>query len=203
MVSTQKKELRKTALKRRSQYSGKDRAEAAEQLTNQLLSLDVIKQAKTISAYVPFGGEINILPALGALLDSDGCACERVVMPRVVEKEDRLALHACKAELFTNVLGGGAFVEGYGGILEPPASWPEVSFDDVDVIIVPGVAFDRNCYRIGYGKGFYDRMLKQRKADSHVVGVIFDELFYDTLPLEEHDVAMDMVVSPNEILTRG
>ena len=203
MVSTQKKELRKNALKRRAQYSGKDRAEAAEQLANQLLTLTVIKQAKTISAYVPFGGEINILPALGALFDAEECAIERVVMPRVVEKEDRLALHECNSELFTSVIGGGAFVEGYGGILEPPASWPEINFEDVDVIIVPGVAFDRNCFRIGYGKGFYDRMLAQCKNDSHVIGVIFDELLYDTLPLEEHDVAMDMVVSPHEILQRA
>lgn len=200
MVANQKKELRKNALKRRAQYSGRDRAKAAELLADQLLTLDVIRNAKTISAYVPFGGEINILPALGALFDAEECALERIAMPRVVEKEDRLALHECKPEIFTSVVGGGAFVEGYGGILEPPATWPEIDFDDVDVVIVPGVAFDRNCYRIGYGKGFYDRMLSQRKKDSHVIGVIFDELLYDSLPLEEHDAAMDIVVSPHEIL---
>lgn len=197
-----KNNLRKDALKRRSQFSGTDRARAAEMLTDQLLSLEIIKRARTISAYVPFGGEINILPALGALFDSEDCVLTRVVMPRVAD-EERLTLHECSPSLFTDVLGGGAFVEGYGGILEPPASWTEVPFDEVDVIIVPGVAFDRNCYRIGYGKGFYDRMLCQRKPESKVIGVIFDELLYDDMPLEDHDVAMDLVVSPHEILTRA
>ena len=203
MVKQRKHELRKDALKRRSQFSGKDRARAAEQLADQLLTLDVLKHAHTISAYVPFGGEINILPALGALLESGESAVERVVMPRVVVEEDRLSLHLCDSKLFTDVLGGGAFVEGYGGILEPPASWTEVPFDEVDVIIVPGVAFDRDCYRIGYGKGFYDRMLGERKAGAPAIGVIFDELLYDALPLEDHDVAMDFVVSPHEVLARA
>lgn len=203
MVQHLKHELRKKALERRSGFSGKDRARAAEELADQLLKLSLFQNAKTISAYVPFGGEINILPALGALFDSDECALERVVMPRVVVNEDRLSLHQCSPKLFTEVLGGEAFVEGYGGILEPPATWPEVPFDEVDVIIVPGVAFDRNCMRIGYGKGFYDRMLGERKEDSTTIGVIFDELLYDALPLEEHDVAMDIVVSPHEVLVRG
>ncbi len=203
MVQHRKHELRKKALERRAGFSGRDRARAAEELADQLLSLPSLKQAKTISAYVPFGGEINILPALGALFDSEECALERVVMPRVVTGEDRLSLHLCSPKLFTEVLGGETFVEGYGGILEPPATWPEVPFDEVDVIIVPGVAFDRDCMRIGYGKGFYDRMLGQRREDSTAIGVIFDELLYDVLPLEEHDVAMDMVVSPHEVLIRS
>lgn len=203
MATLTKSALRKDALAKRSRFSGQDRARFGELLASQLLRLPVIQQAKTVSAYVPFGGEINILPALGALFECEDCAIERVVMPRVVVDEDRLALHVCDSRLFTDISAGGAFVDGYGGILEPPASWPEAPLDEVDVIIVPGVAFDRRCMRIGYGKGFYDRLLSRKRSDAASIGVIFDELLYDELPIENHDMAMDFVVSPHEILVRG
>ncbi|MBK5211106.1 MAG: 5-formyltetrahydrofolate cyclo-ligase [Coriobacteriia bacterium] len=194
-----KSELRKDALARRRSYDGDARTRAAKQLSLQLLSLPVLRSARTISAYVPFGGEINILPTLCDLLTAPDTSLERILMPRV-SGTDTLTMHLCDPSLFCGNHAGKSFIEGYGGILEPEEEWPIVAFSEADVVIIPGVAFDRRRKRIGYGRGFFDRMLPAKGGTATAIGVIFDDLLYDELPCEDHDVAMDIVVSPSEIV---
>lgn len=194
-----KSELRRDALARRRSYDGAARAKAAKQLSLQLISLPALRAARTVSAYIPFGGEINILPTLCDLLNAPGTSLERILMPRVSGPES-LTMHVCDPSLFCGNHVGRNFVEGYGGILEPEEEWPIVDFSEADVVIIPGVAFDRRRKRIGYGKGFYDRMLPGKGSTTTAIGVIFDDLLYDELPTEDHDIAMDIVVSPSEIV---
>lgn len=193
--------FRQAARARRGSLSPQERAEAGRLLSEQLCALDFIRNARVISGYVPFGGEINILTFVQDMLLDPTALLEKVAMPRV-EEPDKLHLHLCDPSLFCDPLGGGhAFVEGYGGILEPPATWEEVPFEEVDTLIVPGVAFDRTGRRLGYGKGFYDRLLAHRNPQATVVGVVFDELLFDEIPHEEHDMPMDYVVTPHEVIT--
>jgi 5-formyltetrahydrofolate cyclo-ligase len=71
---------------------------------------------------------------------------------------------------------------------------------DLDVIIVPGLVYDKKGYRIGYGKGYYDRLLKKTKALK--IGVCFDLFLVDHLPIEAHDEAVDIIVTDQQILMR-
>lgn len=77
------------------------------------------------------------------------------------------------------------------GILEPSGS----EFNDrasIDLIIVPGIAFDQNNYRMGRGRGYYDKLLETTKAVR--MGVCFNFQYFETIPVEEHDLPMDIVV---------
>ena len=77
------------------------------------------------------------------------------------------------------------------GIMEPQGSI-YTDYSNIDLIIVPGVAFDKNNNRMGRGRGYYDRLLKLANATK--VGVCFDFQFFDTVPVETHDIAMDAVI---------
>lgn len=85
------------------------------------------------------------------------------------------------------------------GILEP-VSEDRVGIEAIDLIIVPGVAFDRQCRRLGRGKGYYDRLLTKSAAVK--IGVAFDFQLVDEVPTESFDVSMDMVVTESELIIR-
>ncbi|HQG08910.1 MAG TPA: 5-formyltetrahydrofolate cyclo-ligase, partial [Dysgonamonadaceae bacterium] len=73
-----------------------------------------------------------------------------------------------------------------------------VDFDSIDLIIVPGVAFDRKLNRLGRGKGYYDRLLSQLKSPK--IGICFDFQLLESIPVEDWDIKMDMIVAQNEIV---
>jgi len=85
---------------------------------------------------------------------------------------------------------------GYG-IMEPRGD-DFVDYNKVDLVIVPGVAFDRKMNRLGRGKGFYDRFLPKLKAPK--LGICFDFQLLDKIPTEETDIKMDFLVSENELI---
>ena len=87
---------------------------------------------------------------------------------------------------------------GRFGILEPSAEAP-VPSGGWNIIIVPGVAFDRNGGRLGRGRGYYDRFLAQHR-EVFRAGVCFDEQVIASVPCESHDLRMDALVTPSEIL---
>lgn len=78
--------------------------------------------------------------------------------------------------------------------IEEPTGCDKISPDEIELVIVPGVAYDRKGNRLGRGKGFYDRLLSETKAAK--VGIAYDFQIIDEVPCEAHDVSMDMVISP-------
>lgn len=86
----------------------------------------------------------------------------------------------------------GQLSPGFKSILEPITS-ERASLAQVDAILVPGVAFDENCYRIGYGGGFYDRLLLKRTA--FAIGIAYEEQIVDKIPHESFDQRVDMIIT--------
>lgn len=82
--------------------------------------------------------------------------------------------------------------------IEEPTGDTLVDADDIELIIVPAVAYDRRGNRLGRGKGFYDRLLKSTKATK--IGVGYDFQLFDELPVEEHDVPMDVVITQKTVI---
>jgi 5-formyltetrahydrofolate cyclo-ligase len=114
-----------------------------------------------------------------------------LVFPRVA-KNYSLTLHACSAA----ELQPGAF-----GIPEPTEHHPPRELTQVQVVLLPGVAFDQRGGRIGYGKGYYDRLLAQRDATRpFLIGITFDETLYDELPTTSHDQRVDLIVTPSHVI---
>ena len=91
-------------------------------------------------------------------------------------------------------------VPGPARALEPPASSPSLPLDAIDLIVVPGVAFDARGGRLGRGRGHYDATLARLRPGTARVGLCFDEQVVDRVPVEPHDVPLDVVVTGSRVL---
>lgn len=92
---------------------------------------------------------------------------------------------------------------GYCGLLEPTENMVEAASEEIDVVLVPGVAFDSHGHRLGMGGGFYDRLLAGLPPGTVKIGLAFDEQIVEAVPREAHDVVLDAVVTPRRILRPG
>jgi len=92
-------------------------------------------------------------------------------------------------------------LSGRFGIREPATTCVAIPLEELDLVLVPGVAFDANGYRLGRGKGFYDRLLENFTGTK--IGIAFDEQIVDAVPAEKNDVAMDFVLTPTRYLAKA
>ena len=157
------------------------RASSVE-LTKRLQGWPVWESAVRICAFCALGDEPEILVPW-----PEG---KRLAMPLVEGNELSIHWVACREEL----------VPGKFGILEPCADTPSAGLS-FDLILVPGMAFDRKGGRLGRGRGYYDRFLAS--ASGFVAGVCFDDQIVQEVPREPHDARMDAVVTRSEIVLCG
>lgn len=182
-----KRSLREEMLLRRRHLAAATCLGRSLAAQRQLLSLPEFVAASTLALYCPTRNEVFTEEIFA-------CACrvgKRVAYPRV--RDAHLE--------FVAVTDPQALVPGAFGILEP-AGEDLVPITGLDLIVVPGVAFDREGHRLGYGKGFYDRALRH-VGSTVLVGLCFDFQLVDALPFEAHDVRMDMVVTDERTLLSG
>lgn len=183
-----KREARVRARAIRSSVETAAAVEAAVVLSRRLVELPELRRRGTVLlAYAALPEEIDPAVAV-AELAARGL---RTAYPRV-ESEGTLGLHLAHDD---------DLAEGRFGIREPLPSAPAIDPRAVDVVLVPGVAFDETCHRLGYGGGYYDRLLP-RLPHALRVGLAFDEQVVAELPCEEHDIRVDMVLTPSLTLWR-
>lgn len=128
------------------------------------------------------------------LIECAKAAGKRIAFPLCIENGG--------LRLFVPNNGADSFVSGSYGILEPkPEDSTEVFAEDIDLIIVPAVAFTKECGRLGQGGGYYDRLLK--KTGAFTVGVGYDFQLCESLPVEEHDMPLDCVALPGALFKKG
>jgi 5-formyltetrahydrofolate cyclo-ligase len=155
---------------------------ASTALCQRLAAWPVLCEAKHVLAYLAFRNEPNLdllferLPHISWLV------------PRIVQ-DNRMTLHRYDP---------ARLVRHHFGMLEPAADLPKADPATVDVVLVPGVAFDRHGGRIGFGGGYYDRFLLTTRGMR--VGIAFDECLADELPCDEHDQRMEWVATPSAII---
>lgn len=188
-----KAEARQAARARRKELDAAFRAEASAAIRNRILQLPEVQADATrnFALFASVGEEINLWPLLIELIRCKGS----VLLPRTIKTERRLAFHR------VSDLRVG-FIEAWGGIREPdPAAWPEtVEASPMDLIIVPGLTFDRRGYRIGYGGGFYDELLARPRA-CRAVGIVFSPLVSEVpLPTDAWDRPVDAVLTEKGLL---
>lgn len=152
-----------------------------ESLAKRLFAAPLWTNAKLPALYVSTGGEASTRAILAACF-AEGRA---VALPRVDGGEIRLHLVKSFAEL----------VPGKFGIEEPRADLPEVADTEPDLFLVPGVAFDLRGHRIGYGKGFYDRLLARTRAP--VVALAYRFQLVHRIPDESHDRPVHHLLTPD------
>ena len=143
--------------------------------------LSEYKTAETVFVYVSFDDEAKTEALiLKALFE------KRVVVPYCVDKEGTMI--ACEIKSLKDLKTGNF------GIKEPIN--PREYKGKIDFSVIPGLAFSKDGYRLGYGKGYYDRFLS--KIPCLKVGLTFDELTVDTLPYDEYDKKVDVIITPGK-----
>jgi 5-formyltetrahydrofolate cyclo-ligase len=166
-------------------------AEEAE-LIAQFPGLPGYSAANTVLLYMSaFAEEINTLPCLLHALR----AGKRVLCPRVQREENRMRLFQISS-LSANL------EPGILGIPEPRDGCVEVDVAEVDWALIPGLAFDCRCYRLGRGGGHYDRILPRMRPDASSWALGFNCQIATELPVEPHDVPIDGIATPLRIIDR-
>jgi 5-formyltetrahydrofolate cyclo-ligase len=143
----------------------------------------VWQNAKTIFFYAPLPEELDIWP----LLRDSLAAKKTTALPRFDAATERYL--ACEITDLTRDIGGGQF-----GIREPGGHCIAIPPNRLDLILVPGVAFDAHGRRLGRGKGFYDQLLATVRGTT--CGVAFDEQIVEAVPVEPHDVHLNCILTP-------
>jgi 5-formyltetrahydrofolate cyclo-ligase len=143
--------------------------------------------ARAIHCYLPMRSEVDTRPLIADALARG----KRVAVPIVVPKAAELA-HGWLESLAADALTPGAF-----GTFNPRDLRP-AALGDWQLAIVPVLAFDRRGYRLGYGKGYYDRLLAAGPVTTIGVGFAAQEI--DALPAEPHDIALDWIITEREVI---
>lgn len=181
--------LRRAVLARRDTLAVDDRAAAGAAIAAGLAALASFASARTVLLTLPFRSEWDTLPLVRRAL----AAGKSVVVPRVNATTRMLELHAIEDP----VRDAGP---GHQGIPEPLAHCPMVAPGAVDWVLVPGVAFDRAGRRLGYGGGYYDRLLPLLSPQAARIAGAFDLQIVDRVPSGPHDVTVDRIVTPSETI---
>jgi 5-formyltetrahydrofolate cyclo-ligase len=181
---TPKKDLRREMIRRRDSLTPAQRASLAQRFAEKLAALPQYRDAKSVLATMSIGSEWSTQP----FLDRARADGKTIVLPRVTkEKPRRLELHAV-ADPATDL------VPGVWDIPEPdPGRCPRVDFADVDFALVPALAVDARGYRLGYGAGYFDKLLAGRGARPFCVTAIPAPFVVERIPDEPHDVPVDRV----------
>lgn len=176
-----KSDLRKKIRLLKHTFSEEQLSAFSENVCSRLLADADIVKANIIFAYWPLPDEVDIRPVIEVLLE----AKKRILLPEVVsDSEIILREHHNKSDLKT-----GAF-----GILEPTGSL-FTDYPLIDLILVPGMAFDKKGNRLGRGKGYYDRFLANVKEKSNtlptLIGVCFPFQIVEEVPTDKYDLPVD------------
>jgi 5-formyltetrahydrofolate cyclo-ligase len=182
-----KEALRKRLSALRRTLTTEARSERSLRACEHLIAQPWFAAARVVLAYAALRFELDPSHALARAAEQG----KAVLLPRVVPESGTLALHVYKP--------GDELCESGFGVREPLASAPQVLPDQVDLVLVPALAFDARGYRLGYGKGFYDRLLPLSPRAERV-GLAFELSLLPQLPNEDHDVAVHRVVTEKRVI---
>jgi 5-formyltetrahydrofolate cyclo-ligase len=178
-----KKDIRKLVQQRRHRMSASEVTQKSMFIKDRLFGLAAFKKAGTLLFYISYGNEVRTHEMIQECLRTG----KKVAVPCTDAKNRQLSLSELRQ---WEDLGVGAY-----NIKEPRIECRcELSLDAVDLVIVPGVAFDCAGHRIGHGMGYYDRLLSQN-VHALKVALAFELQVVDTIPTEHHDVTVDMIIT--------
>lgn len=187
-LADQKTALRHSVRAALAQLTAAERTAAAQLIVAKLLEQPVWKSATTVLLFAPLPDEPDLWPLVHTALATG----KRVALPRYEPQHARYEA----AEI---VHPETDLVTGRFGVREPRAGCARLPLNRLDLTLVPGVAFDRQCRRLGRGKGFYDRLLAELAGST--CGVAFDQQLVGVVPAEPHDVPLNCILTPSHWLT--
>lgn len=166
--------------------SSAQRAEGSERAVQSLKAQRAWREARSVLFYAPIQGELDLWPLVAARP-----ASKVIALPRY--DAETKSYMACLVQDLSRDLQ-----VGYYGIREPAAHCSKAVLNQLDLVLVPGVAFDQHGRRLGRGKGFYDQLLATIPGVK--CGVAFDEQIVDEVPVAPHDMAVNCILTPTRWL---
>ena len=176
--------LRQQIIAARDALEPSTRRELSARITPQIIVLDAYRDARCVLAYMSFGSEFET----AALAEDVLANGKQLCLPRVDRATRRLELH-----IVENIERD--LVSGIWGIREPRASCPQAEINRIDFVLLPGVAFTPRCERLGYGGGFYDRLIARFASHPPLVAAAFALQICEQVPLDANDQRVDVVIT--------
>lgn len=173
-----KKALRSFIRERKRAMTEQQIQEKSESLGRLLVQSDLYRKAKTVYGYLPYNQEVRTVPMLEQAV-RDG---KQVAVPKVYGNEMKFIYMTDLSQVDC----------GYAGIPEPVADGP-VADDPTALVLMPGLAFDPEGHRVGYGGGFYDKFL-EKESNHPTLALCYDFQMFPELETQEHDIPVDLVL---------
>jgi len=184
-----KRDLRDALLKKRNNISPDEKGIKEAAIRKRLMALTDFKKAKSILFYASFRTEVDTIKTIKRTLNLG----KKVILPLVDKLKHELRLFSIKdiTEL----------APGHIGIPEPTVTDNrEVGLKNINVVIVPGAGFDVKGNRLGYGAGYYDKLLSKSKKHITTIALAFEEQITEKIHAESHDIKVDKIVTDKMVI---
>lgn len=191
-----KKRIREDLLNKRNSIDPDEKKAKERSIEKKLFELEEFKKSESILLYASFRSEVDTMNYLQDVIHLN----KKLILPLVDHDNRRLNLFEVKdvSEL----------IPGYMGIQEPGILKDrEVSLTGIDLVVIPGTGFDTNGNRLGYGGGYYDRLLsyesKMLSKAEHIITIAlaFEEQIGDKIPAEPHDIRVDIIITDKRVIS--
>ena len=163
-------------LERRNRLTCQEIAKRSNSIQEFVINSKEFLQAKVVGAYFALGSEVTT----ELIIERAKTVGKKIALPRV--EEDKIIFYELSSIKF--------LIRGRFGIMEPP---PYGHISDIDILVVPGIAFDKKGNRLGYGKGYYDRLLSGKRTFS--IGLAYSFQLLENLPYDRYDKRLDAIAS--------
>lgn len=176
----------------RKNIGEQSRARAAEALVQRLVTLPAVRSTRCIGVYHACGSELSLGPSITALRQQNP---QLVVAYPLVISDEAMVYASFAPDDDTSILANPT-----AHITNIPRE-RVVATEELDLLLVPGIAFDEQGRRLGQGGGFYDRILPHLKPDAVTIGIAFDEQVIAEIPTDTHDRRVDYILTPSRLIT--
>lgn len=171
-----KNEIRKIILDKRNKIINKK--DLSTRIVSRVINFDVYKKANVIALYKSMASEVDTTDLI------NNSKNKIILLPKIVNEKMEFIL----------ISNDTKYTKSNFGVMEPIGN---IYMGNIDLIIIPGVSFDKERNRLGYGKGYYDKYLSDK--DIYKIGICFNEQIVNLLPTTNLDIKMDMVVTEDRV----
>ncbi|UMZ74574.1 5-formyltetrahydrofolate cyclo-ligase [Natranaerofaba carboxydovora] len=189
-MKEEKKRLRKEMIDKRKEIPIEEVDRKSESIKEKFISFSSYQKANSIMAYLPFQNEVDTMPIIKDAIKKG----KKVTVPKTYPKTKTM-VPALIVDLEND------FAYGNYGVLEPKEDrlFP-LEPTEIDLVVVPGVAFDEDGYRLGYGGGYYDRFISKLREDTILAAVSFEEQIVTKVPLDKWDKRLHLIFTEDRVI---